>query len=210
MHRMKIGLFAALVLLLVTFGVYVAVTNSLRENATESTEQDLLRAERAFAEIGRLRAADAAMQAFERAKRPSVVAVFSKSDETARREEAFKECEALNAGLQKEGRKAAIVAILDSGGKVVARDLNPNAMFGEPLVRDSSPSADAIGSRFRASIKNRPSAVISRRPLSPLINAVEIQPADSKVLATTKSAAMSSGAASCSVCTGTTHWPSTL
>ena len=57
------------------------------------------------------------MQAFERAKRPSVVAVFSKVGETPRREAAFAECEALNAGLQKEGRKAAIVAILGADGQ---------------------------------------------------------------------------------------------
>ena len=115
MHRMKIGLFAALVLLLVTFGVYTAVTASLRRQAVAEVEQNLLRASSAFSEIGQLRAADAAMQAFERAKRPSVVAVFSKTDETARREAAYAECEALNAGLAKEGRKAAIVAILGAG-----------------------------------------------------------------------------------------------
>ena len=59
--------------------------------------------------------------------------MFGKADETARREAAYAECEALNAGLQKEGRKAAIVAILGADGKVIARDLNPNAMFGEDL-----------------------------------------------------------------------------
>ena len=82
MHRMKIGLFAALVLLLVTLGVYTAVTAGAKAQAVAEVEQNLLRAERAFAEIGQLRAADAAMQAFERAKRPSVVAVFSKVGET--------------------------------------------------------------------------------------------------------------------------------
>ena len=134
MHRMRVGLVAAVVLLLLTFVVYRAVTGSLRASAVAQVEKNVVRAERAVAEIGRLRAADAAMQAFERAKRPSVVAVFSKMDETARREAAYAECEALNAGLQKEGRKAAIVAILGSSGKIIARDLNPNAMFGEDLV----------------------------------------------------------------------------
>ena len=133
MHRMKIGLFAALVLALVTFGVYAAITAGAKAQAVAEVEQNLMRAERAFAEIGQLRAADAAMQAFERAKRPSVVAVFSKVGETPRREAAYAECEALNAGLQKEGRKAAIVAILGADGQVIARDLNPNAMFGEDL-----------------------------------------------------------------------------
>src|SRR5688500_3996999 len=133
MHRMRIGLIAAAIMLLLTFAVHRAVTGGLRETAVTEVEKGVLRAEPAFAEIGRLRASDSAMQAFERAKRLSGVAVFSKTDETARREAAYAECEALNAGLQKEGREAAIVAILGSDGKIIARDLNPNAMFGEDL-----------------------------------------------------------------------------
>ncbi len=133
MHRMKIGLAAAAVVLLVTLGTYFLVSNALKANAIADVEQNLVRAERAFSEIGRLRAADAAMQAYVRAKRPSIIGVFDKSDETARREAAFAECEAQNAGLQKEGRHAAIVAILGADGRVIARDLNPNAMFGDDL-----------------------------------------------------------------------------
>src|SRR5262245_10115993 len=102
MHRMKIGLAAAGILLVVTVGAFMAVTSALKASAKSDVERRLTRAERAFAEIGRLRAVDAAMQAFERAKRPSVVAIFGKLDETARRQAAYAECEALNAGLQKE------------------------------------------------------------------------------------------------------------
>jgi hypothetical protein len=133
MHRMKIGLVAAVVMLLVTIVFYLSITKSLQTGAIAEVEADVLRAERAFAEIGRLRASDAAMQALERARRPNLVAVFDRADETARREAAFIECEALNTGLQNEGRKAAIVAILGADGRVVARDLNPNAMWGDDL-----------------------------------------------------------------------------
>ena len=131
MHRMKIGLAAAAVLLLVTLGLYASFHNDLTSNAIAEVEANLVRAERAFSEIGRLRAADAAMQAFVRAKRPSVVAVFGKTDETARREAAFAECQAQNAGLTKEGRQASIVAIIGADGRVIARDINPNALWGE-------------------------------------------------------------------------------
>jgi Double sensory domain of two-component sensor kinase len=133
MHRMKIGLAAAGILLLVTLGVYATVGTTLKANAVGEIERNLGRAERAASEIGRLRAADAAMQAFVRAKRPSVIAVFDKHDETGRREAAFAEVEALNAGLQKEGRQASIVAIIGADGRVIARDLNPNAMWGDDL-----------------------------------------------------------------------------
>jgi hypothetical protein len=139
MHRMKIGLAAAGILLVVAFGLYASVTAELESAVTEELEEGLLRAERAAAEIGRLRAIDAASQAYERAKRPSMVAIFDRTEEVARREAAYAECEAINAGLQKAGRKAAIVAVLDGQGKVVARDLNPNAMVGEDL-RSSFPA----------------------------------------------------------------------
>jgi hypothetical protein len=144
MHRMKIGLAAALVMLLVTLGVYASLTRTFRANATAEVEREVSRAERAFAEIGRLRAADAAMQALERARRPRVVAVFEKPDETSRRELAFVECEALNSGLEKEGRKAAIVAIVGADGKVIARDLNPNAMWGDDLKAKYPAVAQAL------------------------------------------------------------------
>jgi hypothetical protein len=144
MHRMKIGLAAAGILLVVTFGVYTAVTGALKKTAVEDVEQGLVRAERAFAEIGRLRAVDAAMQAFERAKRHSMVAIFDKTDETAKREAAYTECEALNAGLQKDGHKAAIVSVLDASGKVIARDLNPNAMWGDDLKAKFPSVAQAL------------------------------------------------------------------
>ena len=61
------------------------------------------------------------------------MAIFAKLEPTARRQAAYAECEALNAGLEKEGRKADIVAVLDATGKVLARDLNLNAMFGEDM-----------------------------------------------------------------------------
>jgi hypothetical protein len=62
-----------------------------------------------------------------------VVGVFDKSDEMGRRQAAFEQCERLNDFLSKGTRRADIVAILDSAGKVVARDLNVNAMYGEDL-----------------------------------------------------------------------------
>ncbi len=144
MHRMKIGLAAALVMLLVTLGVYASLTRTFRADGAAEVEREVGRAERGLAEIGRLRAADAAMQALERARRPTVIAVFDKADETSRREAAFVECEALNGGLEKEGRKAAIVAIVGADGKVIARDLNPNAMWGDDLKAKYPAVAQAL------------------------------------------------------------------
>jgi hypothetical protein len=134
MHRMKIGLVAAIVLLAFTAGVYTVVTKDLRESVVQEVETDVSRAQRMHQSIARLEALDFANLVAGLSHRSSVVGVFEKSDETGRRQAAFEQCEDLNTFLQKGGsRKADIVAMLDSSGKVLARDLNVNAMYGEDL-----------------------------------------------------------------------------
>jgi hypothetical protein len=115
--------------------------NGLGTTVTADVEGTVARAASLYDRMGRLKGLELARLASERARRPSVVAVFDKTDETARREAAFTECEALNAGLQKELRKADILAIVDAGGKVVSRDLNPQAMYGDDL-KALSPAVD--------------------------------------------------------------------
>jgi len=134
MHRMKIGLVAAIVLLALTGGIYAVVTRELKESTVRSVEADVSRAQRMHGDIARLEALEFANLVGGLARRPAVVAVFSKGDDNGRRQAAFEQCEKLNGFLQTGGaRKADIVAIIDAEGKVVARDLNVNAMFGEDL-----------------------------------------------------------------------------
>src|SRR4051812_414231 len=134
MHRMKIGLVAAIVLLAFTAGVYAVVTRELRESMVHSVETDVSRAQRMHGDVARLEAMEFANLVAGLSRRSAVVGVFDKSDENGRRQAAFEQCEKLNGFLQTGGaRKADIVAIIDSTGKVVARDLNPNAMYGEDL-----------------------------------------------------------------------------
>jgi hypothetical protein len=133
MHRMKIGLVAAAVLLVFTLGVHAVVTQNLKESVIHQVESDVSRAQRMHQSIARLESLDFANLVAGLAHKPAVVAVFDKSDETAKRQAAFEQCEGLNAYLASGSRKADIVAVLDSTGKVVARDLNVNAMYGEDL-----------------------------------------------------------------------------
>jgi len=134
MHRMKIGLVAAIVLLALTAGVYVVVTRELKESIVQQVDTNVSRAQRILGDVARLEATDFENQVADFAHRSPVVGVFDKSDETGRRQAAYEQCEKINAGLRTGGKpKADIVAILDSSGKVLARDLNVNAMFGEDL-----------------------------------------------------------------------------
>jgi hypothetical protein len=131
MHRMKIGLAAAALLLAFTGFFYFSSTSSLTASATRDVEELVARAQRAQLQISHLGGLDFANLASETARRPGVLGAVSRGDETARRQAAFEECEAINAALAPAGRKADIVAILDGQGKVLSRDLNPNAEFGE-------------------------------------------------------------------------------
>jgi len=134
MHRMKIGLVAAIVLLALTAGVYVVVTRELKETIVQQVDTNVSRAQRILGDVSRLEATDFENQVADFSHRSPVVGVFDKGDESARRQAAFEQCEKINAGLRTGGKpKADIVAILDSSGKVLARDLNVNAMFGEDL-----------------------------------------------------------------------------
>ena len=133
MHRMKIGLVAAAVLLVFTLGVHAVVTQNLKESVIHEVESDVSRAQRLHQSIARLESLDFANLVAGLAHRPGVVGVFDKADETAKRQAAFEQCEGLNGYLASGSRKADIVAVIDSAGKVVARDLNVNAMYGEDL-----------------------------------------------------------------------------
>jgi hypothetical protein len=131
MHRMKIGLIAAGLLLTFTALFYVSITSDLTTAAKKDVEDSVARAQRVHQQISRLGGLDLANIASEKARRPGVLAAGARADETSRRQAAFDECEAINDDLGKAGRKADIVAVLDGTGKVLARDLNPNADFGE-------------------------------------------------------------------------------
>jgi hypothetical protein len=139
MYRIRIGLIAAALILVATVFFFLWVTSDMKAGATQDAEAKVSRAQSVYQQISRLVSLDLANLAAERARTPAVVAVFDKTEETALRSAAFEECEVLNAALEKEHRKADILAILNSTGKIVARNLNPNADYGENL-RDRYPA----------------------------------------------------------------------
>ncbi|HXU06992.1 MAG TPA: MXAN_5187 C-terminal domain-containing protein [Polyangia bacterium] len=131
---MKIGLIAAIVLLALTAGLYAVVTRELKESVVQELDTSVSRAQRIHGDVAQLEGMEFGNQVAELSHRPAVVGVFDKADENGRRQAAFEQCEAINAQLRAGGKpKADIVAVLDSSGKVLARDLNVNAMYGEDL-----------------------------------------------------------------------------
>jgi hypothetical protein len=133
MYRIRIGLIAAALILVATVSFFLWVTSDMKAAATQDAEAKVSRAQSVYQQISRLVSLDLANLAAERGRTPAVVAVFDKTEETALRSAAFEECEVLNAALEREHRKADILAILNSTGKIIARNLNPNADYGEDL-----------------------------------------------------------------------------
>jgi hypothetical protein len=143
MHRMKIGLIAAALLLIFTALFYFSVTNTLVASATRDVDERVARGQRIHQQISRLGGLDLANLAMEKSRRPTVLAAVSRTEETARRQASYEECDAINAALSTEGRKADIVLVLDAHGKVVARDLNPNSDENGDDYKSKYPAADA-------------------------------------------------------------------
>jgi hypothetical protein len=133
MYRIRIGLIAAALILVATIFFFLWVTSDMKAAATQDVEAKVSRAQLVYQKISRLMSFDLANLAAELGRKPAVVAVFDKTEETALRQAAFDECELLNTALEKEQRKADILAILDSTGKIIARNLNPNADWKEDL-----------------------------------------------------------------------------
>jgi hypothetical protein len=133
MHRMKIGLIAAGLLLAFTVVFYLSLTSSQTAKATRHVDEAVARAQRVHQQISRGSSLELANLASEVSRRAGAIAALQQGDETRRRQAAYDECEAINADLQKAGHKADIVALLDGQGKILARDLNANADYGEDL-----------------------------------------------------------------------------
>ena len=108
MHRMKIGLVAAIVLLALTAGVYVVVTRELKESVVQDVDTAVSRAQRIHGDVARLEAMEFENLVAQLSHRPAVVGVFDKSDENSRRQAAFEQCEQINGQpahrRQAEGR----------------------------------------------------------------------------------------------------------
>ena len=105
MHRMKIGLIAAIVLLALTAGLYVVVTRELKESVVQDLDTDGLARAADSRRRGPARG-DGVREPGRRAvsTAPAVVGVFDKSDENSRRQAAFEQCEQINAQLRTGGK----------------------------------------------------------------------------------------------------------
>ena len=89
MHRMKIGLIAAIVLLGLTVGLYAVVTRELKESVVQDLDLAVSRAQRIHGDVARLEAMEFENLVGQHSHRAAVVGVFDKSSEDSRRQAAL-------------------------------------------------------------------------------------------------------------------------
>jgi len=144
MHRMKIGLIAAVALAGLTAIFYVSLTSALKDSSAQNVESRVARAQRIYRDISQLNGLKLANLASAQARMPAVISVFDKTDPAARQSAAYEISEKLNAELRHDDRRPDIVALVDTNGKIVGRNLNPNADVGLDLKAKYPAVAQAL------------------------------------------------------------------
>jgi hypothetical protein len=127
--RRKFGLAAGTLALIAVFALWR--TSDSRSRSEQSSEERVAQAVKWYGDTIRLVGLEMVNLAQDHSNGSTLRAVFGHTDETARRQTAFQACEVIAASLDKEGRKPEMVMVLDASGRVVARDLNPNAEYGD-------------------------------------------------------------------------------
>src|SRR5215831_17468812 len=133
MYRAKIGLIVAGVLAVLTVAVHWSLTSGLNESIRRDVSDELTRAQKLFSQSARLESIDFTNLAAGFARETEFVRAWAVPDITQRRQALFVAVEARNARLEKLSRKADIIAVTDTEGRVLVRDLNPNVMYGDNL-----------------------------------------------------------------------------
>lgn len=155
MQRFLIGGIAAVVILLATAGIFAGVKSQVEDSASAVVEDRVSSAAKQYLNMSRLDGADMASAVAEFAGREQVAAVTSVPAEgNAQVEAAFTQVEAINKTLEGEGHKADVVALLDANGKVISRDLNPNAMRGDDLKAKYPAVGLALGGKVVKDVWN--------------------------------------------------------
>ena len=147
MYRVKVALIAGSAVAIVTAVCLVYVTSAMNDGTTKRVESDVEHAEAQFLRSARLEAVELSTKANNLAREDEFTKVFTAPGEDDRRRAAFVAVEARQARLEaKEQHKAAILAVVDKTGKVVARDLNINSLYGDALSTKFPSLATALTS----------------------------------------------------------------
>jgi hypothetical protein len=136
MFRARIGLAAAAVVAALTIVVAMAVGASLTNAVQQQVRQAAERAQSAFPALDRLRGVELTNDTARMARDTdfpdaSLADALAKGSVDDVRQAAFLALETRNGRLDKEGRRADLVAVVGTNGRVICRNLNINALYDE-------------------------------------------------------------------------------
>jgi hypothetical protein len=126
------------IVLLVGLGSYLVVRTQLLAELSRELEEGIGDDSELFARSWRADGARLAEGVANRAASRDVRNVFSASGEANRRRRAFDAAQDVSKWFRDPARgrreRPHIVAVIDETGRAIARDTDPNRMFGEPLL----------------------------------------------------------------------------
>ncbi len=138
--RLKLIAGNVVVVLLVGLAAYLVVRNSLHDELASDLQESIESDSELLSRSWRLAGTELAADVAERASSTAVRKAFSGGDEGRRRRRAFDAAQAVSTWFQDQGQgrreRPKIVALIDETGRVVARDTDPNRMFGTSLRKE--------------------------------------------------------------------------
>ncbi|MCZ6807235.1 MAG: hypothetical protein O7F08_09805, partial [Deltaproteobacteria bacterium] len=136
--RLKLIAGNLIVVLLVGLGSYFVVRTQLQTGLSRALEERIDKDSELFARSWRAEGAGLVEGVSDRASSSQVRHIFTASGEAKRRGDAFSAAQAVSRWFQDPARgrreRPHIVAVIDETGRVIARDTDPNRMFGQSLL----------------------------------------------------------------------------
>ena len=151
--RHKVALFGGAAVVLATAGGGWVARSSAARHAESQVHEAVRRASRLAERGQRLLALERADVAATLAAHAEFRALFSAAMSAQDRPTAaFVAIEGHNARLQQGGRKADLLLVLGADGRVLARDVDPRALFGEDLRPRFSAIAAVLGGKPQSDV----------------------------------------------------------
>lgn len=148
MFRLKIGIVYSVVVVVSSAAALFWITAPVRKTARQQVDGQVARAARLCDNRLRLDAADVRRIVDTLAHESEFVNLLTQVPEADRRKTAFVAVEGYSERIRHMlGQKADFIAVLDANGKVLARDLDPSALFGEDFRAQFPGVAQALAGK---------------------------------------------------------------
>ncbi len=133
MFRIKVGLLASGLVLAFIVATYLYTVVPMGNDADKKVQTSVERASRLVTGIQNLKGLELLALAESVAARKEFVQAVQQTEEEQRRIRVFDAIDQYDKKLKKEGRKAHFFGVVGKDGTIIARDLDPNNMYGDEL-----------------------------------------------------------------------------